>query len=414
MTSPIQLDTPKISDAANPTQPAKRNDEAEMRRAAQEFEALLLGQMTAALRPNGDDEEEGLFGSGGGLGLSQQMFGEQLAQQMAQQGGIGLADLMLQNFRTAHGAKSSPAGRETQRALAVARFLRETARVRESDASGQPSAASRQPNETKSVRHIHAKSGAFSSDASPTIKAADIKTPQDIAPSQDFTLRAAFSSSTARLSSNAHARFRKTHHAPPQPVAAPALNTEEPVLLSEATPAEVAAYDARVSGKSVQNFDAAANKKLTNAVANAPSTTSAKASRVALHSPVVGQLRSNFGARRDPFNGKRKFHQGVDIAAPRGTPIAAAADGKVTFAGRNKGYGNSVVIEHADGRRTRYAHAERLYVQAGETVHSGQIIAAVGSTGHSTGPHLHFEVIENNRRINPLHVLANVSAPFRR
>jgi murein DD-endopeptidase MepM/ murein hydrolase activator NlpD len=120
-----------------------------------------------------------------------------------------------------------------------------------------------------------------------------------------------------------------------------------------------------------------------------------------------GRISSNFGARRDPINGRQRQHNGIDIAAPRGTPIDAAGDGTVVFAGWQRGYGNTVIVEHADGRRTRYGHAEKLFVQPGETVEAGQVIAAVGSTGRSTGPHLHFEVIEADRRIDPLRALAN-------
>jgi murein DD-endopeptidase MepM/ murein hydrolase activator NlpD len=125
-----------------------------------------------------------------------------------------------------------------------------------------------------------------------------------------------------------------------------------------------------------------------------------------LQLPVTGRLTSQFGARRDPIHGHRRFHRGLDIAAPRGTPIEAAAEGRVVFAGRQRGYGNTVIIEHSDGRRTRYAHAQTLHVKAGDSVAAGQAIATVGATGRATGPHLHFEVIEDGRQIDPLEVLA--------
>jgi murein DD-endopeptidase MepM/ murein hydrolase activator NlpD len=128
---------------------------------------------------------------------------------------------------------------------------------------------------------------------------------------------------------------------------------------------------------------------------------------VVMQMPVAGRISSGFGARRDPISGHHRHHQGVDIAVPRGTPIEAAASGVVVFAGRQGGYGRTVVIEHADGRRTRYAHAERLMVNRGDVVSAGQMIATVGSTGRATGPHLHFEVTENGDRLDPLQVLAN-------
>jgi len=128
---------------------------------------------------------------------------------------------------------------------------------------------------------------------------------------------------------------------------------------------------------------------------------------VSLRLPIRGAIRSVFGPRRDPINGRPRFHKGIDIAAPQGTPIQAAAAGTVVFAGRNKGYGNMVMIEHADGRRTLYAHAKSLFVKVGSTVSAGQTIAAVGSTGHSTGPHVHFEIRVGDQAINPLTALTN-------
>lgn len=123
--------------------------------------------------------------------------------------------------------------------------------------------------------------------------------------------------------------------------------------------------------------------------------------------PLEGQISSRFGARRDPVSGARRFHHGVDIAAAEGTPIGAVNEGTVIFSGRQGGYGNTVVIEHADGRQSRYAHADQLLVKKGDAVRSGQIVATVGSTGRSTGPHLHLEVSENGRRIDPLRALAH-------
>ncbi len=114
-----------------------------------------------------------------------------------------------------------------------------------------------------------------------------------------------------------------------------------------------------------------------------------------------GWLSSLFGYRSDPFTGKKTFHSGVDIAGRKDSPIQAAAAGVVVHAGRRAGYGESLVVQHANGYSTRYAHASRLLVDIGEKVEKGQPIATVGSTGRSTGPHLHFEVIRDGRRVNP-------------
>ncbi len=105
-----------------------------------------------------------------------------------------------------------------------------------------------------------------------------------------------------------------------------------------------------------------------------------------------GAMGSRFGSRIDPFNGRSAMHEGIDFNAPIGTPILAAAGGVVVFAEHHPGYGNQVDVDHGNELVTRYAHASKLLVKAGDIVKRGQKIAEVGSTGRSTGPHLHFEV----------------------
>jgi murein DD-endopeptidase MepM/ murein hydrolase activator NlpD len=101
-----------------------------------------------------------------------------------------------------------------------------------------------------------------------------------------------------------------------------------------------------------------------------------------------------------------RLHQGIDFAAPYGAPIYATNPGKVVFSGWHRGYGRSVVIDHGSGVTTRYAHCARIEVKAGEAVAQGTVIGKVGSTGHSTGPHLHFEVMFNGVRKDPAGYLA--------
>ncbi|QLC25765.1 M23 family metallopeptidase [Parasphingopyxis algicola] len=117
--------------------------------------------------------------------------------------------------------------------------------------------------------------------------------------------------------------------------------------------------------------------------------------------PVNGRLTSGFGYRRHPILGYRRMHTGLDIAAGRGTPIRAAASGTVNFSGRNRGYGNYVRISHGSGIQTAYAHMSRIVASNGSRVSQGQIIGYVGSTGMSTGPHLHYELIRNGRKVDP-------------
>lgn len=112
-------------------------------------------------------------------------------------------------------------------------------------------------------------------------------------------------------------------------------------------------------------------------------------------------ISSGFGYRADPFTGTGAFHAGLDFKGPIGAPIYAAAAGKVSFAGIRQGYGNCIEIEHGNGLMTRYAHMSRFVAQIGQPVAAGSVIGAIGNTGRSTGPHLHFEVRINDRPVNP-------------
>lgn len=120
------------------------------------------------------------------------------------------------------------------------------------------------------------------------------------------------------------------------------------------------------------------------------------------------EIASPFGNREDPLTGRRAFHAGLDFAAAPGTTIHAAAAGTVAFAGFRPDYGWEVEIDHGNGLITRYAHASRLFVNAGALVTPGDAIAAVGSTGRSTGPHLHFEVLRNGTATDPRRYLAGL------
>jgi murein DD-endopeptidase MepM/ murein hydrolase activator NlpD len=118
--------------------------------------------------------------------------------------------------------------------------------------------------------------------------------------------------------------------------------------------------------------------------------------------PVAGSLESGFGGRRNPFGGSSmEFHTGQDIEAAQGTPINAAASGTVTYAGWMNGYGNLVILDHGDGLSTRYGHQSRIEVKVGQSILRGQLLGFVGSTGRSTGPHLHYEVRINDHPVDP-------------
>ena len=117
--------------------------------------------------------------------------------------------------------------------------------------------------------------------------------------------------------------------------------------------------------------------------------------------PLKAMLTSGFGMRVDPILGTMRLHSGVDLAAPSGSPIIATSDGMVSKAGWNGGYGLFVSLEHGSGLQTRYGHMSRLNVVAGQRVHMGDVIGFVGSTGRSTGPHLHFETRLNGQAVRP-------------
>ncbi|MDP5103496.1 MAG: M23 family metallopeptidase [Erythrobacter sp.] len=116
---------------------------------------------------------------------------------------------------------------------------------------------------------------------------------------------------------------------------------------------------------------------------------------------TVQNITSGFGYRRDPFNGRGAMHAGIDFKGAIGSPIFAAADGRVTHAGWKSGYGKAVEITHANGILTRYAHLSRIDVTVGQPIAAGATLGGLGSTGRSTGPHLHFEVRINDRAVNP-------------
>ncbi len=121
--------------------------------------------------------------------------------------------------------------------------------------------------------------------------------------------------------------------------------------------------------------------------------------------PSDGLITSTFGYRQHPILRSRRFHAGIDFGAPSGSTIRAADDGVVIFASWYGGYGRAVIIDHGDSTTTLYAHTSRVFVSEGQQVQRGQAIAAVGSTGFSTGPHLHFEVRKNGEPVNPLNFL---------
>lgn len=114
-----------------------------------------------------------------------------------------------------------------------------------------------------------------------------------------------------------------------------------------------------------------------------------------------GWLSSRYGKRNDPFTGKQDFHKGLDFAGKQGSDVIVVGDGVVSWAGKRSGYGNLIEVNHGNGYTTRYGHNQQHLVKVGDKVKKGQQIALMGSTGRSTGPHVHFEVLQNGKTVNP-------------
>lgn len=122
--------------------------------------------------------------------------------------------------------------------------------------------------------------------------------------------------------------------------------------------------------------------------------------------PVAGKITSSFGYRKHPISKRRHFHKGIDVANTSGTDVVSSGSGIVTFAGWNGGYGKVIIVSHGYGYKSVYAHNKSNLVEVGDRVSKGQVIAKLGNTGRSTGPHLHFEIRYNGQHIDPINVLA--------
>lgn len=160
------------------------------------------------------------------------------------------------------------------------------------------------------------------------------------------------------------------------------------------------------SSKSTSSKTSTSTKTTSSTTSSASKSTSTKVASLngvtLTVKPVSGTITSRFGSKESI---RSSGHTGLDIAAPKGTKIKAAASGTVIFAGYSGGYGNVVKISHGSGIKTYYAHCSKLYVKEGQKVSAGDVIAAVGSTGNSTGNHLHFEVVKNGTSLNPQNYL---------
>jgi murein DD-endopeptidase MepM/ murein hydrolase activator NlpD len=158
------------------------------------------------------------------------------------------------------------------------------------------------------------------------------------------------------------------------------------------------AFERQITGVQDQNPAKAPEAVARPSAEQTPATGPLTLSEVTTSAPVS----SKFGWRHDPLTGQATFHRGVDIAVAYGHDVKAAADGVVSFAGVQNGYGNTVVIDHEGGRQTRYAHLSQELVHAGDVVNEGQVLGKSGNSGRTTGPHLHFEMLVNGQPVDPV------------
>ncbi|HRH45263.1 MAG TPA: peptidoglycan DD-metalloendopeptidase family protein, partial [Pyrinomonadaceae bacterium] len=310
------------------TKPNAQSPEA-IRNAAMQFEAVLLMQLTAALSNTGGDDEDSLFGSDGGSGLAKQMFSEQLATTMAESGGVGLSNLIMQQFGANQPKSVSGNPKNLSNVMAAVKDIKENS----------PQNFNNPVNSISNLNQVETEMNSTVGDSPET------QTPMDNS-----------------------------------------VNLSRSRIIPEVPINEIASVS-REFGNSG-----------TNSVSE----------KVMFRMPVKGRISSGFGNRFHPIDKKVKFHAGVDIAVPLGTPVSATGQGIVTFAGSRDGYGNMVIIQHPDGRESRYGHLSKILVSQGETIAAGQQIALSGSTGKSTGPHLHFEIRERGEVVNPFKILSNV------
>lgn len=188
----------------------------------------------------------------------------------------------------------------------------------------------------------------------------------------------------------------ESRYAPP-PVGAPAGSA----MARSPSPAAAATRSGfSVSGAPVLTAAAVPDASTAEASVNPPGV--GRAGSTALPLPLDAPLTSAYGWRRDPLGAGTRFHSGIDLAAAYGREVPAAAGGRVVFAGEQGGYGHTVVVDHGRGITTRYAHLSSIDVEAGARIEAGSVLGRVGSSGRSTGPHLHFEVAENNQPVDPV------------
>lgn len=356
------------------------NKEKKLREACEGFESIFINKLWQQMRKSVPKEgflhskEEEIY---------QSMFDEEMSKKIASAGGIGLADILYEQLQQ----QAQLVSRATSPTKAT-----EPIPINAETGLRSPDVETVRPvnvSRIKPLSDVEGQGGeSVASDSESFLDG--LYTPVDDGVSSP---RGASASppSDARIAAGE----------PPEPRLTPEnmRHLEKPQRPAKAGPIE----DRTVVASAGAGF-AAARAGLGGSAASGMEETKSMqltASLPVLEQPVDGVVSSSFGWRNDPFTGKRAYHAGVDYQAPQGTPVHACWDGEVVFAGQRPGYGKVVVLEHTGGWRSFYGHADGLDVSQGEMVKAGRKIASVGSTGRSTGPHLHFELRNEGQAYDP-------------
>ena len=325
----------------------------QLRKVAVDFETLLLTQLTATMNKtayeSSDGDDEPLFGSDGGTDMSKQLFSEQIAKSIAEAGGIGLANVLMKQWgvEPSKAAAGSPKGFQT--AISAVK-----------DIKSDTGTGKGYPLINRSA------------------KAEPIGRPEYFGDPNDAQVISTFEDS------------------------ARSEGLEESMRNLILDGRVVNTTRSRLAPNAPVTLDTGINETKAPSSVSEPKTLSGPLN---YQYPVNGRLTSDMGSRIHPIDRTRKFHAGLDLAVAPNTSVGAAAEGVVSFAGWSGGYGNLLVVKHPDGRETRYGHLNKLLVKEGDAVAAGQVVALSGSTGKSTGPHVHFEIRENGQVLNPLNIL---------
>ncbi|MFW5733488.1 MAG: peptidoglycan DD-metalloendopeptidase family protein [Oceanidesulfovibrio sp.] len=372
------------------------NKEKELREACEGFESIFINKLWQQMRKSVPKEgflhskEEEFY---------QSMFDQEMSKKIASAGGIGLADILFEQLKQQSELVSratsppQPTNPLPIDAETGARPLN-AGRVKPVDMDGlpdvKPLVADQALTETKAGSAEDDSEDFLSGLYTPVEEGSgpSAKDEESAHPPYDARIAAGELPEARLIPEN-----MRRYEGPERPAKAAPIEDRTVVANAGSTGAgsPMAAGGQSVGGSAVDSQLSAEESERLRLVASLP----------VLEPPVDGAVSSPFGWRNDPFTGQRNFHQGVDYQAPQGAPVRACWDGEVVFAGERPGYGNIVVLEHQGGWRSFYGHADGLDVSRGDVVQAGRKIASVGSTGRSTGPHLHFEIRHGGQAFDP-------------